>query len=326
MPAPVGVLAITSTPPEQIAGLAAQVEDLGFSEFWVAEDYFFYGGMTGAATALAATQRIPVGLGLISAVVRHPAVTAMEIAHLARLHPGRFRPTIGVGLPAWLDQMRLRPRSPLGAVRECVESVRHLLTGQSLSAEGENFGFRDVTLVHPPTEPVPLYVGGIGPKMLRLAGEVGDGALLSALASPQYVRWARKLIAEGAGTRDTQPRVPVFVFLNVNRDSALAKAQLRPIVAFYLAAIGPGAMTDAYGDASRELRAMIDAGGPELVEAEMPDAWMDDFVIAGDPDECAAKIGSYLDAGADSVIVSPMPPDGAPEMIEVVARDVLTRL
>jgi len=329
---PVGVLAITSTPPEQLGGLAARVEELGFAEFWVAEDYFFYGGMTSAALALSATREIPVGLGLVSAPVRHPAVTAMEIANLARVFPRRFLPTIAVGLPVWLDQMGLRPARPVRAVRECVTAVRALLNGETLTRQGEYSAFNDVTLVHPATADVPLYVGGIGPNMLRLAGEVGDGGLLSVLASPEYVRWARKLVDEGVAARpsgderDTFVQLPVYCFLSVDPDSAAAKAALRPILAFYLAAIGPGPLTDAYGDASAELTAMLAAGGPETVAAEMPDAWIDDLAVAGDPEECAAKIGRYLDAGADTVVLSPMPPETAPEMLGLVAREVLPRL
>jgi alkanesulfonate monooxygenase SsuD/methylene tetrahydromethanopterin reductase-like flavin-dependent oxidoreductase (luciferase family) len=325
---PVGVLAITSTPPEQLGALAARVEDLGFAEFWVAEDYFFYGGMTSAALALTATREIPVGLGLVSAPVRHPAVTAMEIANLGRVFPGRFLPTVAVGLPIWLDQMGLRPPKPVRAVRECVTAVRSLLAGETLLRQGEYFTFNDVTLVHPPAVDVPLYVGGIGPNMLRLAGEVGDGALLSVLATREYVRWARKMVDEGiaAAGSDRTVRLPVYAFLSVGRDSAAAKASLKPVVAFYLAAIGPGALTDAYGDASAELAAMLAAGGPETVAAEMPDAWLEDFAIAGDPEECAQKIARYLDAGADIVVVSPMPPETAPEMLDLVSREVLPRL
>jgi len=325
---PIGVLAITSTPPEQLGRLAARVEDLGFAEFWVAEDYFFYGGMTSGTLALSATREIPVGLGLVSAPVRHPAVTAMEIANLGRVFPGRFLPTFAVGLPVWLDQMGIRPPRPVRAVRECVTAVRALLAGETLTQQGEYFTFNDVRLVHPATVDVPLYVGGIGPTMLRLAGEVGDGALLSVLATPEYVRWARKMVDEGSSAAGStrEVKLPVYTFLSVGPESGAAKAALKPVLAFYLAAIGPGALTDAYGDASAELAAMIEAGGPETVAAEMPDAWLDDFAIAGDPEECAAKIGRYLDAGADTVVVSPMPPETAPEMLDLVAREVLPRL
>ena len=99
-----GVLA-----PESIGEISRTAEDLGFDEVWVGEDYFFTGGIAAASAALAATHTIPVGIGIVSAMVRHPAVLAMEIATLARVHPGRIRPGIGLGVPGWLGQMGLMP-------------------------------------------------------------------------------------------------------------------------------------------------------------------------------------------------------------------------
>src|SRR5436190_24060822 len=94
----VGLLLGSGTPPELRAPMSAVGEGLGFSERWISEDCFYTGGVSGAAIALSATSRIQVGLGLVSAVVRHPAVLAMECATLARAFPGRFRPGIGLGL------------------------------------------------------------------------------------------------------------------------------------------------------------------------------------------------------------------------------------
>src|SRR5919202_6603186 len=127
---PVGLVLGSQLPPEQIASTARLGEELGFDELWLAEDYFFTGGISGAAAALGATERIPVGLGIVSAMVRHPAALAMEIATLARIHPGRLRPGIGLGVPSWVRQMRLMPRSRVGAMRECVSSLRRLLAGE----------------------------------------------------------------------------------------------------------------------------------------------------------------------------------------------------
>ena len=135
-PSPVGVVLGSHMPPERIVHTARRAEELGFGELWFSEDCFFAGAFAGIAAALAETQRVPVGLGIASAVTRHPALLAMECATLSRLHPGRFRPGIGLGVPFWLQQMGLVPRSPLGAVRECVESLRRLFAGEELTSEG----------------------------------------------------------------------------------------------------------------------------------------------------------------------------------------------
>ena len=77
-------------------------------------------------------------------------------------------------------------------------------------------------------------------------------------------------------------------------------------MAFYLAAIGPTALTGVL-DANEALIDMIERGGPETVAAEMPDERLEEFAVAGTPDQCADKIEGLLGAGATSVVLAPMP-------------------
>ena len=107
----VGLVLGTAIPPEGVREAAAASERIGFDELWLVEDYFFTGAISAATAALSATERLPVGIGIVSAMVRHPAVLAMEIATIARMYPGHFRPGIGLGVPTWLDQMGRNPIS-----------------------------------------------------------------------------------------------------------------------------------------------------------------------------------------------------------------------
>lgn len=77
-------------PPAAIPGYARRAESAGFDELWVAEDCFFAGGIAAASAALSSTDRLVVGLGIMPAVARNAAFTAMEIAALAELYPGRL--------------------------------------------------------------------------------------------------------------------------------------------------------------------------------------------------------------------------------------------
>lgn len=323
---PVGLVLGSALPPERCVEIAQLGERLGFSELWLAEDYFFTGGIAGATAVLGATERIPVGLGIVSAMVRHPALLAMEVATMSRMHPGRVWPGVGLGVPAWVHQMHLMPASQLAAMRECVTALRRLLDGEELNEQGATFGFTGVKLTHPAPAGVPVHMGVIGPKMLRLAGEIADGTVGSVLAGEAYIRWAREQIAEGqaAGGRTEHHRFSAFVMYAVDRDAQAAKEALRGMMAFYLAAVPKSAMTDVYGVA--EELAKIAQGGPEQVLREMPSEWLEDLVVAGDPDECAAKLRRLLDAGADSVVLFPMPVDRAAEVVELTAREVLPRL
>ena len=324
----VGLVLGSEIPPERLRGLAASAEQHGFSEVWLSEDCFFTGGISGAALALGASSSIPVGLGVVSAVTRHPAVLAMEIATLARAFPGRLMPAVGLGVPAWLEQMGLQPSSPLRAVRECVTSLRTLLDGGRLDDSSGLFTFNGVELVYPVTKRVPLQLGVAGPKMLQLSGAIADGTLLSVLAGTGYVGWAREQIGKGLASsgRSTQEhRVTTFALCAVDEDGAKARERARGAVAFYLAAGGPNAITAAYG-INDQLVSMIEAGGLQKVQESMPDAWVEDLAVAGDPDECARKIERLIAAGSDQVALFPTPAEHADHTIDLVARHVLPQV
>jgi len=227
---PVGLVLGSALPPERCVEIAQLGERLDFAELWLAEDYFFTGGIAGATAVLAGTEEIPVGLGIVSAMVRHPALLAMEVATMSRMHPGRVWPGVGLGVPAWVHQMHLMPTSQLGAMRECVTSVRRLLDGAELTEQGATFGFTGVKLTHPAPAGVPVYMGVIGPKMLHLAGEIADGTVGSVLAGEAYIRWARERIAEGqaAGGRTGHHRFAAFVMYAVDRDARAASVLRMP--------------------------------------------------------------------------------------------------
>lgn len=324
----VGLVLGSEIPPERLRGMVASAEQQGFSEVWLSEDCFFTGGISGAALALGASSSIPVGLGVVSAVTRHPAVLAMEIATLARAFPGRLMPAVGLGVPVWLEQMGLQPPSPLRAVRECVSALRTLLEGGRLDASSDLFTFNGVELVYPVTEPVPLQLGVAGPKMLQLSGSIADGTLLSVLAGTGYVSWARDQIGKGvatSGRRSQDHRVTTFALCAVDEDGARARERARAAVAFYLAAGGPNAITAAYG-INDQLVPMIEAGGLQKVLANMPDVWVEDLAVAGDPDECARKIERLIDAGSDQVALFPTPAEHADHTIDLLARHVLPQV
>jgi len=319
----IGVFISTATPPENIPGLAANAESLGFGEIWVAEDYFAYGGFSMAQAALAATSSVKVGLGIVASVARHPAVSAMEIASIDRLFPGRFIPGIGHGVPAWTGQMGLTPKSPLTSLEECVSNIRILLDGGTVNHEGRYFQFHDVSLTHPAATRVPLVTGVLGPKSLELSGRIADGTVMSVLAGPTYLRQALTSIEVGRPAESVEPYlVPTFALFAIDEDCSKAKAAVRWTLAEYLVAVGPhNALTGACG--FNELLAELIPLGVEELARRLPDEWVDELTIAGDPDEVRARIRLLLEAGATSVVLSPVDPSTADAQLRLVSSTVL---
>jgi alkanesulfonate monooxygenase SsuD/methylene tetrahydromethanopterin reductase-like flavin-dependent oxidoreductase (luciferase family) len=186
----VGVVFRPQLPPERLREFIAAAEAAGLDDVWLWEDCFAEGGLTVAAAALAWSGSLRIGLGLMPAPFRNPALAAMEIATLARLFPGRFVPAAGHGVQAWMDQVGASVSSPMTLLREWVTATRSLLHGQPVTLSGRYVRLRGVTLDWPPSAVPPLLVGGRGPRTLAVAGELADGLVLDAGISPGGVRHA----------------------------------------------------------------------------------------------------------------------------------------
>ncbi|CAM5390298.1 N5,N10-methylene tetrahydromethanopterin reductase OS=Streptomyces microflavus OX=1919 GN=hmd PE=4 SV=1 [Streptomyces microflavus] len=141
MPSPtlspaVGVLLPRDLPTHLILPFARRAEELGFGSVWVVEDLGFRGGVAQAASVLASTSRIRVGIGLLPAGARNVAFAALEIATLAQLFPGRTDVGVGHGMPGWMRSVGQWPRSPLTFLEEYIDSLRALLRGEGPEVRG----------------------------------------------------------------------------------------------------------------------------------------------------------------------------------------------
>ena len=179
-----GVLVPPHIPAGDLVGYAQKAEQLGFAEAWVAEDCFLHGAVAQAATILASTRTLHVGIGIIPAAARNVAFTAMEIATLAGLHPGRLTVGVGHGMPGWLDQAGARPSSPLTLLEEYIQALRRLLEGQRVDYAGRYVRLSGVQLTHPPPVVPPVFAGVRGPRSLQLSGQIAQGTILAEPVTP----------------------------------------------------------------------------------------------------------------------------------------------
>ncbi len=210
----IGVTFRPQSPPEELREVARSAEAAGIAQLWLWEDCFCEGGLSAATAALAWTERLQVAVGLLPVPLRNPALAAMEIATVARMFPGRFRPGLGHGVLEWMEQVGARVPSPMTLLREYTTAVRDLLHGRTVDVEGRYVRLRDVTLDWPPASPPPLLLGGRGPKTVGLAGEAADGVILDSVLTLDQVREGVANAAAGraeAGRTDEPFDTIVFV-------------------------------------------------------------------------------------------------------------------
>lgn len=287
-------------PGAAVTELARRLDEGGADELWLIEDCFFTTAPPLAAAALAVTDRLTVGLGILPAVVRTAAITAMEIATLASIAPGRVIGGVGHGIQSWMEQMGVRPDSPLTTLEEVLTAVRRLLRGEEVTVDGRSVHLDHVRLHHAP-DPVPPVLAGVrGPRSVALSGRVADGVVLAGLCPPEYAAWARE--TAGAGP-DFQ--VVCFASAAIAADARDAYRAMAPqVVEALQTAEGTGIRRLPFHDELAELARTRGADGV----AGMPRDWWVRLGPIGTRDDAAEHLSLMDAAGATSVALFP-PPD-----------------
>ncbi|CBG75660.1 putative oxidoreductase [Streptomyces scabiei 87.22] len=264
----IGVMHDRDWAPEGLPEFARRAEALGVDDLWVVEDLGWNGGVSAAAVALGATQRLRVGIGIAPAPLRSPALLAMELATLARVFPGRLVAGIGHGVREWMAQVGVAPRSPLALLEETITSVRALLRGEQVDLAGREVRLDGVKLVHPPAEVPPVVAGVVRARSLELSGRVADGTLIAEGHGPHDLARIRELTAKGAAGDHT---LTVFAFACVGDDPDAVARTLHP-------------HTEGHG-------AWLGRPQDEV------------FTVSGDAAGAAAGIRALAEAGADTVVL-----------------------
>ena len=308
----VGMCFDRSLPARAVVEFAESLDEAGVDQLWVIEDCFFTAGVSLAATALARTKRLQVGIGILPAVARNAAVTAMEIATLAELAPGRFIAGIGHGVQEWMEQMGARPTSPLATLDEVLRTVQQLLRGETVNFEGRHVTMRDVTLDQPPTIVPPVIAGVRGPKSLAMAGRVCDGVVLADGVGPTYVRESIR----HAGSPDNF-RVSVFSALCLAPTAREAYELMTPYMSIQLTAQHPSIRAHPHFD---EMVERFTTKGDGAI-ADFPGEWWTEMGAIGDHDAVLDHIEALGEAGVTDVALFPGPTlESAREDLGVVSK------
>lgn len=285
-------------PAPAVREFARRLEADGAQQLWIIEDCFYTAGISLAATALAATDELGVGLGILPAVARNPAITAMELATLAALAPGRLIAGIGHGVQDWMEQIGARTASPVTTLEEVIVAVRALLHGERLTTHGRHLHLTDVCLDAPPATAPPVLAGVRGPRSLAMAGRVADGVVLAEATGPTALRAA----LDQAGHPEPF-EVTVFAALCVASDRTTAHASMAPFLAGLMADPNPALRALPFFD---EMSARFAADGAAGLAA-MPHEWWAEIGPIGTLDDARAHIDALAAAGATSVALFPAP-------------------
>jgi len=253
--------------PAGLPEFARRVEAVGADDLWVVEDLGWNGGLTAATAALAATERLRVGLGIAPAPYRNPALFAMEVATVARIFPGRFAAGLGHGVAGWLAQIGATPRSTMARLEETLAAVGALLRGETVSMAGREVQLADVTLVHPPAVVPPLFAAAVRPKTLELSGRLAQGTVIAEGHGPKEVADALSHVERGGAGADHD--LAVFAYCHLGDDEE-GRSALNATLAEQAGWLGRApqelfSVTGTPEQAAGQVRALTAAGATTVV-------------------------------------------------------------
>ncbi len=214
------------------ADLSQEAARLGYTSIWTPEstghDSFQLCAQRWGASRQVAPEGLNTGIAVSPVMHRTPVAFAMAGGTLSQLTGGRFIMGIGSGgayRPRTRRALGLPRLSALALMRDYLSTVRGLVRGEEVNYQGEVVKLQGVKLAIYPPPNTPVYLGSLGPEMLRLAGELADGVCLN-WCTPEQIVWSRQRIAEGAARSGRDPaevRMVEYIRVCVDDDVDVAR-------------------------------------------------------------------------------------------------------
>jgi probable F420-dependent oxidoreductase len=289
---------------EEMAGLAAGLESLGYDGLWAAETR--HDPFLGLAAASQTTTRILLGTSIATAFTRSPMITALQAWDLQRASGGRFVLGLGTQVRAHNARRFSVPHdAPAARLRELVAALRHIWG----AFQGEHpLRFRGRFYRHDLLTPffdpgpiehpgIPVYLAAVGPTMYRICGQIADGIHVHPFHT---VRYLREVALPALGPRRAELTLVGSAFAVVGGDDRFVRSQ----IAFYGSTPTYRPVFEAHGrgDLSDRLHRLLRRGDTEAMAAAIDDELLQEFAVAaGSWSEAAVEIRRRYEGLLDRV-------------------------
>jgi probable F420-dependent oxidoreductase len=300
--------------------------DWGYRAAWGAEvdgpDAFTILG------ALAATTDYELGVGVVPVQTRTVFILGMTAVSLAQLTGGRFSLGVGASSEVLVQRFGGQPFDrPLTNLREAVEALRPILRGERSTYDGRYVKVGGYKTPTPPPSPVPLFLGSLNPKSLRMAGELGDGLCINQIA-PHHVPAMLDEVRAGAkeAGRELPTDFPVMarLFCLVTEDAPAARQVLKMVFAPYVATSVYNRFYRwmGYEEEAEAIALAAKAKDREGMVKAFTDRIAEDLFVLGTADEVVSRVREYVDAGVTIPVVAPLAadPGAAAETLKAIGE------
>lgn len=267
-----------------------------------------------------------IGTCVTNPYTRHPALIASAFNTLYELTGGRVIIGLSVGgtlplqplkIPLWFK--------PLKSLKEAIEIIKRLTTGERLTYDGEVFKVQNLELEPKPTHKIPILVGARGPKMLKLTGKYADG-VLGSVPIPK-IPYMIKNLEEGAKSKNRN--ISDFIIadgipfaISKYRDDALDL--VKPAIAMMMTFLNDDLIIDAGVPRERleKVRSLVGNNEMEKVKDLITEEDLNNFSISGTSKDVLSKIKELKDLGINHILVQPPFGDSIEYAIKTVATGI----
>ncbi len=271
--------------PAARARLLADVVDAGLDHVTLGDHVSFHGGtgfdgLLSATAVLATNSSIQVLLGVYQLALRHPMLTARQLSSLAQLAPGRLTLGVGVGGEDRLEisNCGVDPASRGRRLDETLHVLRQLSTGDTIDHHGEFFDLDQAAVLPAPTPPAPVVIGGSGDVAVRRTVAHGDGWLAIFTTGRRFAETRGQILDAAAESGRDIDWFGISVWCGFGPDEQQARSVLGPT------------MQTLY---------------------QLPPEKFGHLTGAGTPEQVAAYLSPYVEAGATNISVIPVEPSPA---------------
>jgi len=301
-----GVELVPSTSIDKIVAYTRKFELGGIDNIWITDHYTNRDPYVTLALVARATDTAELGVGVTNPYMRHLAQTASVIASLDDVSENRMILGLGVGDKSTLGSLNIGMEKPLTTVKETVEVIRSLWDGKGVNFKGDIVAVENARMNFKPSRQIPIYIGAQGPKMLKLAGSIGDGILINASHEMDF-EIANRMIREGVSEANRSigdVDVVAYTSFSVDKDEKEAIKAAVPVVAF-IAAGTPQKVLENHGldvERAMQMKGFIEKGKFGDAFGLVNDSFIDTFSISGTPEHCIDKIENLLGVGVTQFV------------------------
>ncbi len=294
----------------------------GFESVWMADESFLRDIIPYLSCIALRTKNLKLATGVVNPFSRGPMLIAQTIATLDELSDGRMILGLGAG-GSTVEKLGISYEKPLTRVKESVQIIRELLKGDEVTFKGITQKYSGVALgrssptwsvfgeFRPARRRVPIYLAAMGPKMLQLAGEMADGALLSTGCPVGGIDFVVENLKIGSKKSKRDYRlldIAAYIPTCLN-PSETEKSILKKLVLDFVSS----SAGESYLQKSRKMDLEV-LGGPDrkssriksFPSTKITDDILHQFVAFGKKDECVKVIDNFRNAGVKLPIIFPI--------------------